>query len=340
MNTRSLPLTELVTLTYLGALILALSLIGCKSDTPLETDTASVVETTRADRPGSVSDAPVVPAPAFDIVSTPVPEVPRVVTFEEAEQAYRSRDYAEAQDLFAAYVEMRPENAFGHYMLGLSSHKAGDFETAESSLRQALTLDSTNVRSWQNLARVLLDTQRPDEALIALETGREIDPENGASFRLIGRALHQTGNAVDAADSYRDAILLNDSDAWSMNNLALILLEEERHLHAAETLARATVIRPDVALFFNNLGMALEQAGQFASARDAYAEAVDLNPDYERANGNLSRLEGSELINMDRINLEELAARFEQEIETWRDEHVARELGDEAETLANVANIR
>ncbi|NNE70825.1 MAG: tetratricopeptide repeat protein [Rhodothermales bacterium] len=340
MNTRSLPLTELVTLTYIGALILALSLMGCQTDTPLETDTPSVVETTQAPRPMPAPAPETAPDLGFEIVSTPIPAEPQIVTYEEAEAAYRTGDFVFAQELFTDYVDRRPDNPFGHYMLGLSSHKAGDLETAETSLRAAIDLDSTHVRSWQNLTRVLLDTQRPDEALITLEKSRALDPENAVSYRLLGRALHQTGNTIEAADAYREAILIDDHDAWAMNNLALILLEEKRPIQAAETLARASALRPSQSLFFNNLGMALEQAGQFASARDAYAEAVSLQPGYERAESNLGRLESSELIDMERIDLGEFAARFEQEIETWRDEHVARELGEEDESIADVANIQ
>jgi Flp pilus assembly protein TadD len=339
MHSRHLPLTELVTLAYLGALVLALSLVGCRSESPSETHTPLVEQTIRVDP----TPEPPVPAavPAFEIITTPVEETPRVVSFEEAEIAFRSGDFGEATSLFSSYVATRPENPFGHYMLGLSSQKSGEFEQAETSLRRALELDSTHVRSWQNLARVLLDTGRPDEAYLAIESGRSLDPENGVTYRLLGRSLHQQGYPSEAADAYREAILIDDRDAWAMNNLALVLMSEDRHLHAAETLAQATVIRPTQALFLNNLGMALEQAREFASARDAYAQAVEVNPDHERAAHNLARLEATDLIDMESVVVEELAARFLEEVESWRDEHVARELGDEAETsIADVANIR
>ncbi len=340
MQSRHLPLTELVTLVYLGALVLALSLVGCRSESPSETETPRIAQGARA------VQAPTPPAtsiavPAFEIVTTPVEEAPRVVTFEEAEAAYRTGDFSQATSLFASYVDTRPENPFGHYMLGLSSQKAGQFEQAERSLRRALELDSTHVRSWQNLARVFLDTGRPDEAFQALESGRSLDPESGVTYRLLGRTLHQQGNPGEAADAYREAILIDDRDAWAMNNLALVLMQDGRYLHAAQTLAQATVVRPTQALFLNNLGMALEQAGEFASARDAYARAVEAKADYERAEGNLARLEATDLINMEPVMVEELAARFLEELESWRDEHVARELGEEAaSSIADVANIQ
>lgn len=340
MHTRHLPLTELVTLAYLGALVLALSLVGCRSESPSETHTPRVEQAVRPPQSPTPVATPVA-VPAFEIVTTPVEETPRVVTFEEAEAAYRTGDFSEATSLFASYVDTRPENMFGHYMLGLSSQKAGDYEQAESSLRRALELDSTHVRSWQNLARVYLDTNRPNEAFEALESGRSLDPENGVTYRLLGRTLHQQGNPGEAADAYREAILIDDRDAWAMNNLALVLMEEGRYLHAAETLAQATLLNPTQALFLNNLGMALEQAREFASARDAYAKAVDARADHERAAANLARLEATDLINMESVEVEELAARFLEEIESWRDEHVARELGEEAEaSIADVANIQ
>jgi Flp pilus assembly protein TadD len=340
MHSRHLPLTELVTLAYLGALVIALSLVGCQSESPPETETPRIEQTART---GALRAAPAsqVAAPAFEILTTPIDETPRIVTFEEAEAAYNDDRFDEASSLFSSYLDTRPENPFGHYMLGLSSQKAGALDQAETSLRRALELDSTHVRSWQNLARVFLDSGRPGEAFDALESGRVLDPENGATYRLLGRTLHQQGNPSEAADAYREAILIDESDAWAMNNLALVLLEEGQHRHAAETLAQATVLRPTQALFLNNLGMALEQAREFASARDAYAKAVAVKADYERAALNLARLDATDLIEMGPVVVEDLAARFLEELESWRDEHVARELGEEeASSLADVANIQ
>ena len=106
------------------------------------------------------------------------------VTFELADSAYRGRRYDDATVLFKTYTESRPNNAWGFYMLGLSAWKSGDREQAESAFVQALTLDSTHVKSHLNLSRVLLESGQPDSALVHIEAAiaRALRPEFRASL--------------------------------------------------------------------------------------------------------------------------------------------------------------
>lgn len=304
------------------ALVLTLALVGCRPDSePTAADTAPEV-TERV----SPAPAPVV-LPVVEPVQPPAPTVVTPVTYEEAEAAWNERDYVRATELFTRYIDQKPENPWGHYMLGLSARKAGELEIAELAFRETLMLDDTHVKSWQNLARTLLDGGRSDDALSVLIEADSLSPENGINHRLRGRALHQAGELISAADAYREAILINESDAWAINNLALVLVDDKRYEQALTALAQAVSIAPDNATFQNNLGMALELRGFFRAAELAYGRAVDLNIDYERAQSNLDRVVAVEGIDPSEISIETLAQAFIDEVNTWRDEYVARELG-------------
>ena len=332
MHTKSLPVGEMVTLAYLAALVIALSMIGCS---PAEDPTSQ--------EPVRIEAAPLAtPVRAPEPPTDPQPEevTSREVTYEEAEDAYSVRDYELASELFTRYVDSRPDNPWGHYMLGLSAHKAGQLESAELAFREALHLDSTHVKSWQNLTRVFLDGGRADEALESIARADALETESPVNLRLTGRALHQQGNLTGAADAYRDAILADDTDVWSMNNLAVVLMEEGRYAQALTTLAHATALAPDVALFQNNLGMALEHQSAFRDAEAAYGRAVELDADYQRASANLARMLEVESVAHTAVDLAEAARTFVRELESWRDEHVARELGDEASPTTTDATQR
>ena len=108
---------------------------------------------------------------------------------------------------------------------------------------------------------------------------------------MLGRtyaALRKTDEAVDA---YRRAIELDQRDAWSMNNLGLLLLEAKRADQALPLLAGAVELRKDVPEFHNNLGMALEHTGRFTAAATAYNDALTVDPTYVKARQNLTRVE-------------------------------------------------
>ncbi len=282
---------------------------------------AAVTNKARTAPPAPVSipegpNAAVVVTKAEPEVTKPLP--PKEVTYEEAEKAFQDKDYDVAVDLFKSYTERKSENPWGFYMLGLSAWKAGAYDTAEASFNRALELDPGHVKTRINLSRVLLDTSRPAEALVKIDEVLEIDPECGTAYRLQGRAYHQLGKIEAAFDAYHRAIAVDTLDAWSMNNLALIQIEQGLFEEALWPLARAIELLGDVAVFHNNLGMALENTGRFRAAEEEYAVAVDLDGRYDKALDNLARINGVlEEPDVVPVDLAALARIFAESVKSW-----------------------
>src|SRR5688572_33380083 len=59
------------------------------------------------------------------------PTMTEPATFADGKAAYNAKQYGNAATIFASYTERRPDNAWGHYMLGLSAWKSGDPARAE-----------------------------------------------------------------------------------------------------------------------------------------------------------------------------------------------------------------
>jgi Flp pilus assembly protein TadD len=228
--------------------------------------------------------------PTAPKVEAPAP-VAGPVSFADGEQAYAAGRYGEAAAVFARYTEDRPDNAWGHFMFGLSAWKSGDPGGAEHAFGTALSIDPGHVKSRLNLSRVLIEQDRVDEALDQLMEAGDIEPMNGEVQRLLGRAFSEQGKAGEAIDAYRRAIALDERDAWSMNNLGLIFLNQGKAREAAPLLAKAVEIRKDVPAFHNNLGMALEHTGDFGKAAEAYSGALAADGGYAKARQNLARVE-------------------------------------------------
>jgi tetratricopeptide (TPR) repeat protein len=232
----------------------------------------------------TAAEAAVVPAAA--------PAPVRMFTAAEGEAAYFSGNFSDATLAFEQYAAQHPNRAWGHYMLGLSSWKAGELEKAEKAFDESLRLDPNHVKSLTNKGRVLIELSRSGEALGALAQAADLEPESNVVHRLLARAYAAQGRSGEAEDAYRKAIELDPRDSWSMNNLGLLLLEQGRASDAVPLLTGAIEIRKDVPAFHNNLGMALEHTGQFREAAMAYSEAVTVDPSYEKAKRNLTRVEG------------------------------------------------
>ena len=187
-------------------------------------------------------------------------------------------------------TESDPDNAWGHYMLGLSAWKTGDHTRALEAFDAALRLDPTHRKSLLNSARVLIETGRPQDALDRVERALAIEPLSSEGLRLAGRAHYELGQVDQAIDAYQRALAIDDRDVWAMNNLGYIYIQQGRTDSALPPLARAVELRRNVPVFQNNFATALERAGHFVSAREAYEAALAADSTYTKAAVGLERV--------------------------------------------------
>jgi len=250
----------------------------------------SKTSTTKGQKPSPV--VPPVTATSYVPESPIAPPAPlKPVTFRDGEAAYHAGNFAEASAAFTKLTAEKPNNAWGHYMLGLSAAKTGDTTTAMKAFDEALRIDPKHVKSLINSARILIDQKMPDEALPRLDHAVMLDADSNAAHRLFGRAYLAQGKVNEAIAAYERAIELDENDSWSLNNLGLLLFEQGRAAEAVPLLTKAVELRKDVAVFNNNLGMALEHTGKFQAAAAAYRGAVEADPANEKAKKNLARVE-------------------------------------------------
>jgi Flp pilus assembly protein TadD len=241
------------------------------------------------------------------------------VTYAEAEAVFRKGRYQEAKEMFEGYVTTHPDNGFGHYMLGLSAWKTGDRGRAEESLVRAIELDSTSVKARTNLGRVLLEQGRPADALPHVQKATELKPESYEVWRVLGTVHGQLGQNEEALEAYRQALIRNDKDAWSMNNFGLVLIQQGLYEDALQPLARAVELVPLSPVFRNNLGSALERSGYLGSAKIAFGMAVEADSGYVKAKTSLERVQlrlGDTEGTM--VDLSAFAQSFVEEITRWR----------------------
>ena len=247
----------------------------------------------------------------------PLLVIPENVSFATAESTYNDRRYREATSMFEVYVQRRPDNAWGHYMLGLSAWKAGELGVSRTAFERSLEIDPKHVKSLINLSRVLLEQEQPKEALARINTALEIDSASAEVHRVAGRVHTALGDRDAAIASYRVALSLDSTDVWSMNNMGLILIQQGRFDEALPPLARAVQLKPGSPVFQNNLGVALERTGHFALARETYQAAIAADSSYAKASVSLARVTGlTDDPSAEPLELAQLAEQFATEIRT------------------------
>lgn len=306
------PLTAYI--VWAAAAVLPLALLACSDggDAKTRTDTAGASPAVVSEVNDPVTGSPEATGTATDAIVE--------VSYTDAEAVFRSGDYGQAVELFAAYTDREPGNAWGHYMLGLSAYRAGDLVRAERAYDRALELDPSHVKSYLNSARVLIDLDRSHEAIERVNAALVHDSTSSDALRLLARAQAALGQADDAVGSYRQALVLDDRDVWAMNNLGLLYIEQGRPDEALPPLARAVQLRSTAPVFQNNLGVALERSGYLRQAAEAYTAALRADSTYGKAGISLERVQA--LIDSSVVNttdLTELAETFRLRVRMWTD---------------------
>lgn len=317
-------------MSLVGLVVIGLGLAGVFGENePTNTTAESIPPVEMAP---SVSEMIPVSEPITEEI---LPEVvSREVTYGEAEAAYLERQYPEALDLFTLYTEQHPKNPWGFYMYALSAWKSGENKHAEVGFQTALELDPNHLKSYLNLARVLLEENRPQEALVQVQSAKEIDPNRGETFRILGRSYHNLGENELAIEAYLTATTLDENDAWAANNMGLVLIQAGRYEEALSPLARATQLQPDRVVFQNNLGIALERTGHLGLATEAFQAALEADETNEKILVNLERVSAlREDPELTPVNLSELAEEFKTgPLTTSGTEVVASEIQTEGES--------
>ncbi|MBS0206813.1 MAG: tetratricopeptide repeat protein [Planctomycetes bacterium] len=196
-------------------------------------------------------------------------------------------DSAAAIDLIGHAIELDPRNASFHCNLGNAQVATGLLVAAEASYRQALQRKRDFPLAQFNLAALLKQLGRTDEALALYEQILQSQPEFVEAHYNLAVIKQEQCLWVDASAGYQRTLQLrpNHADAW--NNLGLVLKEQGSLAEAAECHRRAIQFRPDYAEAFNNLGVAHRELRETHRAIECYTQALQLKPDYAVAFNNL-----------------------------------------------------
>jgi tetratricopeptide (TPR) repeat protein len=120
------------------------------------------------------------------------------------------------------------------YYAGLGHAGLGQFAQAETAYRQALALDATDPKIWNNLAKILFENlQRPRDGILCIEQTLKLNPGNKLGWSNLAVMVGQLG-LHDQALLYADRAIALDPKFV------------EAHLHkaaAARALGKTEVVK-------------------------------------------------------------------------------------------------
>ena len=150
--------------------------------------------------------------------------------------------------------------------LGYGAYARGDLDAALEFYLTVSDLVATDIAARVWAGRILLETERPEQAATFWRSVLALDPLDARAAYFLELARDQAAWGTRAANVFREGIALYEQGAVQA---------------AAERFARATVINPAYPMAWAWLGRMAFEAGDYADARRAYANAAGLAPDNE-----------------------------------------------------------
>lgn len=310
LNVRPSPRRDagILSMVMLGGGVVAVTLFAasCERAPRAERVVEQAIVIAPEPEPARVApDASTTTTELMSIADVPVkaarPIIPLAHEEKETDFLAKGADAVLAGELDAALVFLR-KHLFDHaptadvlLEVGRIARQTGELALAEQALMDAGALAPTNAEVQHELARVLLDAGRPDEARTHARQALRLDPENASGWNLAGRIAMAQSAWARAESALRRAVELDPMNPMIHNNLGLLYIYTHKGEDAVDSLETAVELYEHDAPHFvlNNLGLAHELAGNLEGAEEAFEQALVVNPTYSRARVNLERVAAS-----------------------------------------------
>lgn len=130
-------------------------------------------------------------------------------------------DYARSKKEFTRSLQLKAGNPNALYSLGLCNYNLGLRDSAMPYFRKALQLDSTQVRAWEYVGKLLAQEGKPDEAIRLLERAAVINKESEIPYEVIaGICMKEKKDSVMAIRYYEKALERNPRNLQRIGGLA------------------------------------------------------------------------------------------------------------------------
>jgi Flp pilus assembly protein TadD len=198
----------------------------------------------------------------------------RRVRFSMAEQLAHRGDWAGAFAAADALTSEVPTDTQARLLRGVALRHQNFLTEAEADFGLVLKAEPLNPAAHAELALLLEQADRPEEALRHHREAHRLAPENPRYLNDLGFALTIHGDAGQAIPLLEEALRTDPKNPRFRNNLGFACAASGDFARAAQEFARAGG-QPQAR---NNLGLAYERAGDFKHAYALYLEAWRLDP--------------------------------------------------------------
>lgn len=204
-----------------------------------------------------------------------------------ANQLQVSGRLGDAEKVLRQILQLDPKHAHALHLLGVVAYQAGQAILALDLVRQAIAEQPDNALFESNLAEMLRQQGRIQDAITHGERAVALDPMMASAHSNLGVALFDD-HQYDAAESaHKQALAINASLLQSLNNLGSIERARKNLSKAIEWYRKALSINPEFLESSTNLGAVLVETDRSEEAIDPLVKVLNTFPNSPEALCNL-----------------------------------------------------
>jgi predicted O-linked N-acetylglucosamine transferase (SPINDLY family) len=204
-------------------------------------------------------------------------------TFQQALAYHHQGRTTEAEPLYAAVLNVRPDHFDALQMLGIIKLGRGDFPTALRLTAAAMQQRPDSPQALLNHGLVLNAMERHEEALASFDRALKRKAKFAEALNNRGSALTSLGRAEEAVESLKRALAAKPDYPEAHYNLGNALRKLDRHEEALKSYDRALLKRPNYAKAHCNRGSTLEDLERYSEALAAFDRAILILPNFGEA---------------------------------------------------------
>jgi tetratricopeptide (TPR) repeat protein len=218
--------------------------------------------------------------PRFEIKRSEFGEFLRDVDLKMKATTYRNTGHYQRaleilEQLFASSETEVPTDLWYEKAVCLAG--LGRYVEAEESFRKALTLGTEAPSLLGDMAEMLSEQGRYEEALVWIERAIEADPKDSVQWSRKGYALYRLGKLEEAITCYERVVELDPTNENAWNNIGAHLERIGKIEEALAHYERAAQIAPAFAQPWVNKGNVYLHLGQLDEALASFNRALDLD---------------------------------------------------------------
>ncbi len=140
----------------------------------------------------------------------------------QAQKAFASGQFDEAEKTYRQVLTMDEKNIFVLGDLATVQLNRTNLDAAEKTLKQAISLDPSDANNLSLWGILKFRQRKLDEALDALSRSAKLDPNNPQTQNFLGMTLNESGHRETAETALRKAIRINPDYTDAHFNLAIV----------------------------------------------------------------------------------------------------------------------